>query len=67
MLKHRIDDASLCFMIIYDQNEIIDIKEIILWNTQFLEKQLIDDCLNVFVDTFVDHKLEKNRINFLQL
>ncbi len=54
-------------MIIYDQDEIIDIKEIILWNIQFLEKQLIDNCLNVFVDTFVDHKLERNKTSFLQL
>ncbi len=27
MLKHRIDDASSCFMIIYDQDEIINIKK----------------------------------------
>jgi hypothetical protein len=29
MLKHRVDDASLCFMIIYDQDEIINIKKIV--------------------------------------
>jgi hypothetical protein len=66
MLKHRINDASSCFMIIYDQDEIIDIKEIIFWNIQLLEEQLIDNCLNVFVDTFVDHELERNKVNFLQ-
>jgi hypothetical protein len=66
MLKHRADDASSCLMIIYDQDEIIDIKEIVLWNTQLLEKQLIDNCLSVFVDTFIDHKLERNKVDFLQ-
>ncbi len=67
MLKHRIDDASSCFMIIYDQDEIIDIKEIIFCNIQLFEKQLIDNCLNVFVDILIDHKLERNKIDFLQL
>jgi hypothetical protein len=54
MLKHRADDASSCLVIIYDQDEIVDIKEIILWNTQLLEKQLIDYCLNALIDAFID-------------
>jgi hypothetical protein len=54
MLKHRVNDASSCFVIIYDQDEIVDIKEIILWNIQLLEKQLIDYCLNAFINVFVD-------------
>jgi hypothetical protein len=54
MLKHRVDDASSCLVIIYDQDEIVDIKEIILWSTQLLEKQLIDYYLNAFIDAFVD-------------
>ncbi len=60
MLKHRIDDASSCFMIVYDHDEIIDIEEIVFRNTQLFEKQLIDNSLSVLVDTLINHKLERN-------
>ncbi len=60
MLKHRIDDANSCSMIVYDHDEIIDIKEIVLRNTQLFEKQLIDNNLSALVNILINHKLERN-------
>jgi hypothetical protein len=60
MLKHRVDNASSDFMIVNDQNEIINVEWIDFWNIQLLEKQLINDYLCVFVDVFIDHKIERN-------
>jgi hypothetical protein len=65
MLKHCADNASSDSVIVNDQSKIIDIKRIDLWNTQLFEKQFIDDYLCVFVDDFIDHKIERNEDCFL--
>jgi hypothetical protein len=38
MLKHRVNNANSDFVIVNNQNEIINIKRIDFWNIQFLEK-----------------------------